>query len=495
MLTEKVERRARALSGLPRPVDHSLPWWKRTLRNRWFWIVVVLLIVYAAALAQTYLVFGAGLRHEIEAVTTELNSPTTLTWAQFNEALKGSVFWAGLTAVALVLVFLLIDRLRPTTWTMKAVALGWGACVATLVSLYLNTWMSSLINIQGPGDPTSSARAAIFVAPFVEEASKATVLFLLAMSVRYRIVSALQSVTLAGLSAVGFAFTENIIYYTRPFIYAAKITGVDPDAARLHVVQLRGLMTCFGHPLFTTMTAIGLAVALTHRSKLVRILAPLSGFLCAVTGHMLFNGMASFFGDPMPLVIGGWLGVLFVLIFLWRRFRNERKSIAARLDDYVRMGWLEPRDPLIFAHERARIRLAIAALLRGPGTFIATLALQRTITELAYLRAAMTRGTVDAIGDERARELLFEIRALRATALFEPDGLRIRPENWHLPRFTWLRERLARRRASVALPPNGFPSYGPGGQRAPLPVGQVPVLQPTTSGPTASYPQGGTFNR
>ena len=49
----------------------------------------------------------------------------------------------------------------------------------------------------------------IFVAPFVEEASKTTVLFWLAILLRYQWVSRLSGIVLAGLSGAAFAFTEN----------------------------------------------------------------------------------------------------------------------------------------------------------------------------------------------------------------------------------------------------------------------------------------------
>lgn len=490
MSTHNVERRARALSGLPRPVDRSAPWWRRNIvRNPSFWMAVVAALVYAACLVWTYRLEGASLRGEIEAVTQQLGSPTVLTWSQFGEAVQGSARWASLTLAGWVVVFVLVDRLRPTTWTTKFVALGWGGAIATLVSLYLNTWLSSLINIQGAGDPTSAARAAIFVAPFVEEAAKATVLFLLAIFVRYRIVSVLQTVTLAGLSAAGFAFTENILYYTRPFIYASKIVGIDAEAARMEYVVSRGLQTSFGHPLFTIMTALGLAVALTNRSKLVRIVAPLAGFLFAVSGHMLFNGMASAGAPTVALAVSGWLAVATLTLSLARRYLAERRLIAARLDDYVHTGWLYPRDPIVFSNTRLRFKLAFAALLRGYRVFGDTLALQRCLSELAYLRASMTRGLVDAAGEERAKELLYEIRSLRLIALYEPEGLRIKPDWWHKPDLTGLKERLTR---FLAPTPRQIPAFPAG--RAPLPVSSVP-MRPADSGPTASYPQGANFHR
>ncbi|MCL2317033.1 MAG: PrsW family intramembrane metalloprotease, partial [Actinomycetia bacterium] len=277
------ERRFRRLAGLPREVDPRLSWWRRKTVGPQLWVVLAATVVFAIGLTWQYREVSRSVMAEIKAYTEQIGNPTELTISQFNEALHGAMFnfsaqlhpfqlhpGALWTVTFYVLVFLLLDRWRPTTPSMKYVALGWGAACATLIALYVNTWASDLSNVIGPVDPTSSARAAIFIAPFVEEACKATVVFLLAVAVRYRLVSSLQMVALAGLSGVGFAFTENLIYYVRQYVYAVKIFGNDPVADLNQLMWLRGVATSFGHPLFTSMTAVGVIVALHSASRVVR---------------------------------------------------------------------------------------------------------------------------------------------------------------------------------------------------------------------------------
>src|SRR5690349_19993055 len=109
--------------------------------------------------------------------------------------------------------------------------------------------------------------AAIFVAPFVEEFGKATVLFWIAILARYRWVSRLGAITLAGLSAAAFAYVENITYYARVYVYAAQNNvGITPEEAVQQLWMMRGVASFFAHPLFTIMTVLGLAVALRSRS-------------------------------------------------------------------------------------------------------------------------------------------------------------------------------------------------------------------------------------
>ena len=430
MSTIRPERRARQLSGLPRVVDHSQPLAKRLLKSPWTWILLLLFVAYAYALVDMYL-----LLHEDQQQGDITIPGVTM------RMVKRAAGYAWPTALVWSLIFMALDRFRPQRLLWWVVAFGWGACISTWASLYINTWAGELLMVTGGGDPGAGSRPAVFVAPFVEEAAKATILFALAVLVRYRIVSILQSVALAGLSAIGFAFTENIVYYLRAITYSSVViqTG-DAEAAIQSLVRTRGLYTSFGHPLFTTMTGVGLAVGLRSRSKLVRIIAPVTGFCLAALGHMAFNGTASVVGDRRQLMIMYFIAlglVLSVAGFLLGNVFKEGVRIRARLTDFVRMGWLSPRDPIVFSSVRRRFWIALVALTRGPGTFLATQRMLRSMTELAYLRDSMTRGLIDASGTERAKELILQLDGLRPLAISDTVGARI-----ELPRF-WRRPALS----------------------------------------------------
>ena len=422
----------RARNGLALHTDPRLGWWqRRVLRNPYTWLALALTIGYAVLLFSVYRTIGNGLIEEVAAVTEEAyGHPTTLTWGQINEAFWLVTRMAAATLGVYLVILAFIDRLRPTTWTMKWLALGWGAAAAVFISLHINSWAGELMRAEGPVDPSQGARAAIFSAPFVEEAAKATVLFGLAILMRRRIVSVHQMLTLASLSALGFAFTENIIYYLRVYMYSVTIYQTDAQAELNSLVLMRGVATSFGHPLFTGMTALGLIVALMNRSKLVRVLAPAAGYLAAAFGHMLFNGMASVSDNSMILIIGGWVAVLALVIYTIFRYVHQCRNIRARLGEYVQLGWLSESDPSEFSRIFGRWRMALSALLRGPRVFRATLALQRSLTELAYLRDAELRGTVDAMAIERERELILAAGQARVWAIDHAAGVPLIPPEW-----------------------------------------------------------------
>lgn len=422
-------QRRRIANGLPLARPASLTWTQRIIGNPYTWVVLGLTLCYLLAGFVIYRMVGKEIITEVHDVTTDLGVPAELSWARVNEGFLKVIKPASLTAGVLVLVFFLIDRIRPTKLAMKWVAFGWGATIAVLVSLIINSWAGNLMLAQGPVDPSQGARAAIFSAPLVEEAAKLTIVFWLAILLRRRLVAVHQVVTMAGLSAVGFAFVENIIYYVRVYLYAANLSGENPDKALNDVIILRGVLTCFGHPLFTCLASLGCLVCLVNRSKLVRVLAPIAGYLVAVSSHMLFNGFSSLGLDVKYLVVLGWAGVIGLALWLGFRYVHQKRNIQARLTDFIQLGWLNVDDPFVYTKILGRAKMLIVGFLSGPRVFCATRRMMNNITELAYLRDWETRGLIDAASLDRQRNLLLAIEQDRVWAITDFRGLAWIPDN------------------------------------------------------------------
>jgi hypothetical protein len=223
-------------------------------------------------------------------------------------------------------------------------------------------------------------------------------------------------------------------------------------------------------------------VALRSKSKVVRVVAPLAGFCAAAFLHMAFNTTASlvqgrnllfvYLGVGLPLVIG-------MVVFIVRQLFREGRLIRERLGDYVRVGWLPEGDPAALSRLRTRSRSVWHALFVSPQALLATLRMQRGVTELAYLRDAMARGLVDQVGVQREKKLLARIRALRAEAITQPQGRANYPA-------------LRRRRAAAALPGSYAPASYPGpaglggNYPAPLPAPPLGVPLPPPGVPVAA---------
>lgn len=485
--SDVIERRERRLVGLPAPKVPGRGRVRAAIRRPVTWVTVAFFPLCVVLLWRVYLMFRTDTIASVAQATEKAGQRAEPTVAQFNEAVVKCAQLALISlSIGLVLYFL-IDRIHRTGVLLKAVCVFWGAAVAVYFAIYVNSWLAGLLG-DGALDETASTKAAIYVAPFVEEFAKGTVLILLAILVRRRLVSAIQVVTLAGLSAMAFAATENITYYLKTYVAAAMVYGQDPNAALNTMFLQRGLLTWWGHPLFTTCTGIGVALAMRNRSKWVRIVAPLAGYLCAATLHMLFNGSSLFFGDDSGaamsfLIIFGTSAVIGLLIRYFIHLRSEGRLVGQRLTDFVREGWLNPRDPYVFSGFFRRVKLLAAGLLRGPRTLAATLRVQRAMIELAYLRASVTWGTLDLTGELRSRELLALIRDNRATALSDTDGLHIKPSNWTLHNIGAALMRLLRRiRPRRPFKSRGLPPQAPPPSGAPVLPPHRADAQPVASG-------------
>ncbi|MFC5668264.1 PrsW family glutamic-type intramembrane protease [Kitasatospora misakiensis] len=109
-------------------------------------------------------------------------------------------------------------------------------------------------------------------------------------------------VVLGGITACGFAFTENALYLGRAFTddQQQRLDSIglgEPPSLRdfdstVQTFVLRGLLSPFAHPLFTALTGLGLAVTLTTgRRWLARLAAP-TGLVLAMALHGTWNAAA-----------------------------------------------------------------------------------------------------------------------------------------------------------------------------------------------------------
>lgn len=352
-------RSALRRNNLPVPPEPERSWAERVLRSKWTWLTLLMLVVEALCLWGLYL-----------QIVPDKAVPGGVRPGLGTETIWPATKLALITVVPLTALFIWANRYRPHGFWVWLVTFGWGAGVATYASLLVNSWIAQYLSIAGDGDPATAPRAAVFVAPFTEEATKGTILFFLAIALRYRWVNKLSAIALAGLSAAAFAFVENILYYGRVYRAAAQTTGAgDPDELMLELFRMRGLLLFFAHPLFTIMIGIGLAIALRAKSKLVRVLAPVTGFLAAAGLHMLFNGTVSL-GLPgtvllILLLVVAYPLVISLIIYIVRQLFAERALVRERLTDYARMGWLPATDAEWVPRLLTRLRVLWQALWEG----------------------------------------------------------------------------------------------------------------------------------
>ena len=244
-----------------------------------------------------------------------------------------------------------LDRYEPEPRSLLVLGLGWGAFVATSVALVLQLFDSFIFE-------NTDAFTATVVAPVTEEAAKGLFILLLLIYRRHELDGVLDGLVYAGMVGIGFAFTENILYLTSAYMGEDGQAGGLGGAVGLFIV--RCVFAPFAHPFFTAFIGIGIGIAVGARSRAVRVLAPLIGYLVAVGAHAAWNGslllddgrnaIATYFFLMVPafLLLSGFA--------VWSR-RREGAVLTAALSDCAQRGLPRPgRDPVAVADPGAPLR-------------------------------------------------------------------------------------------------------------------------------------------
>jgi protease PrsW len=325
---------------------------------------------------------------------------------------------AVLPVPVVLAAFRWVDRFEPEPRTLLAFAFFWGATVAALVAAVINT-ASAMAVARTSGAEVGLATTAVAVAPFVEEAVKGAAVLAVFLFRRREFDGVVDGIVLAGFVGVGFAFTENVLYFGRAFLAGNEELGVTGGlfAAGITFV-LRGVLAPFAHPLFTTMTGIGLGVAAQSSSARTRLVAPVAGYLAAVALHATWNyssasGLQGFLTGYLVLMVPAF--AVAIGVATWSR-RREGATVATWLPVYVPAGWLADGDVAMMASmPRRRQALDWAERTYGGASARALSDFQHAGTELAFLRDRVERGhRVDDFAD-RERDLLVQLsRARRA---------------------------------------------------------------------------------
>ena len=322
-------------------------------------------------------------------------------------------------------IFMWIDRVEPEPGRYLLMAFAWGATFSVIISLLLEMGLGPLVG---------ETAAPYLIAPVVEEAAKALILLFLIWGRRAEFDGIVDGVVYAGFAAVGFAFTENILY-----ISSAYQTGVEGGAEAIDIVSggvddavvtfvFRCVFTPFAHPLFTVMTGIGLGVAVLSRSSAVKVVAPLGGFIAAVALHTLWNYSATFGAFHLtyllimlPLLIGTFAFVA------WAR-RQELKVLALHLPAYAQAGWIAGWElPALCTFQGRRSARKWATSVYGKHGARAMVDVQQAATELAFLHRRAAAGQHLNDFPAKQQELLTKFvdrkRMLAPAAAYQPFGV------------------------------------------------------------------------
>jgi RsiW-degrading membrane proteinase PrsW (M82 family) len=297
---------------------------------------------------------------------------------------------ATLPAPVYVSLVLWIDRYESEpVWTLVT-AFIWGAVGAVFIAAFVNT-IGSLIVASLISNEAGSFYGAVISAPIVEESMKAAVLFVLYFWKHEEFDGVIDGIVYASMVGLGFAMTENIQYYG-----SAALEGGIGGGAFLFV--LRGMMAPFAHPLFTSMTGIGLGLASQSKSGAVKFFAPAAGLLLAILLHALWNLSASinallyfvvYFLIMVPMFVG-------VLVSIYFGLKREGRIVREQLRHDLERGHLTHTELELLSSVRGRMGASFTALKRGGyRSWRTRREFNRVASELAFHRNRVARGQVN----------------------------------------------------------------------------------------------------
>jgi protease PrsW len=316
----------------------------------------------------------------------------------------GTVIGFTLATLALVVVLLAyswLDRWEPEPPRLLVFAFVWGASVAVVVSVALEVAFEGVLGSDG---------TIAIGAPLVEEAAKGMFLLLMLTGRRRNELNTLTDcLVYAGLTAAGFAWLENIFY----------IANGDSLGDSLLTAALRLIMGPFAHPLFTTMTAIGVYFAMHRRNAFAKVGFVLLGYLAAVVMHALWNGSSLVSIGAYFIVYVLWMMPVFALAIVLAvgSRRREQRIVAEKLPGMIAAGLVTPNEATWLGSMRSR-RAAIGEATRlggrPAGKGVKNFAAQ--VVELAYVRDRIDRGFGDARVFALQNEEAYWVHAARGAA-------------------------------------------------------------------------------
>jgi protease PrsW len=277
-----------------------------------------------------------------------------------------------------VALVLWIDRYEAEPLWMLATAFFWGAMFAPFFAFLLNTLTAVIVTIMTDAK-AGEAFAAVVSAPIVEEIGKALILFIFFFWKKDEFDGVVDGI---------FAMTENILYYGR-----AALGG--GESLTLSLI-IRGFFAPFSHPLFTSLTGIGLGLARQSNNIAVKILTPILGLLTAIFMHSIWNGSAVFGGNNvfvLTYIVLMFPAFMIMLVVIGFALRREGKVVREFLVIDLERGFLTPDEYRELGSILGRMGSSYNAFSRsGVKGWRARRRFNQLASELAFHRSRVARG-------------------------------------------------------------------------------------------------------
>ena len=338
-------------------------------------------------------------------------------------ALGLSVVAAIVPAAVYSAVVVQLDRNEAEPRRVLVAAFAWGAVGAVLFSIIAGVVFQAIL-ITAVAEQEATFFSAAVGAPLIEETFKGVALLAILVFARDELDNVLDGIVYGALVGLGFAMTENILYFGSAYLEEGAA-----GLGRLFVV--RAVVDGFGHAAYTATTGAGVGWARRqYRRGGWRFVVPFVGWALAVGQHFLWNAGAfvipwlqgedatlwSVVLVEAPLFL---LPALIVLVVIARvAHQREMRVLHDQLAEEAARGALTPSEHETLTNpDRRRQALAEAERRGGRALRARQRRFFQVAAELAFRKYHLSRGEQPKPGQRAPEDAYREELAVLRTEL------------------------------------------------------------------------------
>ncbi len=225
-----------------------------------------------------------------------------------------------------------LDRYEKEPLPLLAVVFSWGAVVAAGFAFLINSLSSMGIYLITQSDFATQLTVSTMVAPIVEESLKGAAVLFIYILYKSEFDSPLDGLIYGGITALGFAATENIWYIHQLGYLQSGWQGL-VDLAIIRVV-----IVGWQHPFYTAFIGLGFALSRQSRKQIGKWLLPVAGWMAAILFHFLHNLFSILLNSTQGIVftsIWDWSGYISLLVLIMLLINREQRWMKEYLSQEV----------------------------------------------------------------------------------------------------------------------------------------------------------------
>ena len=225
-----------------------------------------------------------------------------------------------------------LDRYEKEPLPLLAIVFSWGAIVAAGVAFLINSLSSMGVYLITQSDFATQLTVSTMVAPIVEETLKGAAVLFVYLIYKTEFDSPLDGLVYGGITALGFAATENIWYIHQLGYLQGGWQGL------LDLAIIRVVLVGWQHPFYTAFIGLGFALARRSKQQIGKWLLPLFGWVAAIGFHLLHNLFAVLLNSNQGIAfttIWDWSGYIGLLILIMLLINREQRWMKEYLSPEV----------------------------------------------------------------------------------------------------------------------------------------------------------------